>query len=164
MKLRKRNLIRSLLLLCVLTPALAGCKEDPVMLGIVGYNYTDRYIDTFAVDGAGGGNVMTSTLTSGGGGTVCCAVYDPNYPLPITMKVEWMFGYQRGENGRIVVPDEHHETFAVLDGPVPEDPAYLEVHFMPDGNVQLRMTAAPSPPLMLIDRPGSEPALPAHLP
>ncbi len=83
------------------------------------------------------------------------------------MRVEWMFGYQRGPDGRIVVPDEHHEAIAVLDGPVPEDPAYLEVHFMPDGSVQLRMTADHSPPMLQIDRSdapqsalGGQPALP----
>ncbi|MBC7993450.1 MAG: hypothetical protein H7Z15_09445, partial [Rhizobacter sp.] len=33
-----------------------------------GYNYTDTYIDSFEVDGAGGGNLEVSTPTAPGGG------------------------------------------------------------------------------------------------
>lgn len=140
--------------LLLVVPMLAGCREknETVMLGVVGYNYTDRYIDTFSVGGAGGGNVNKSHGDSGGGSTVCCIGYNPDRPLPIIMEVEWMFGYQLEEHGEISVPDEHHEATAVLDGPVPDDPAYLETHFMPDGSVQLRITVVPSPPLLNIDR------------
>lgn len=149
-----RPALRILLVLFLVIPALAGCREnDTVMLGIVGYNYTDRYIDRFSVGGAGGSNVYLSDGESGGAvGTTCCVGYDPGRSLPITLSVEWMFGYQRGPNGKIVVPDEYHEAMAVLDGPVPADPAYLEVHFMPDDTVQLRITAVHSPPLLDIDR------------
>lgn len=153
-------------MLLLVVPMLGGCREksETVMLGIVGYNYTDRYIDRFSVGGAGGGNVYKSTLTAGGGGTSCCIGYNPDRPLPITMDVEWMFGYQRGPDGRITVPDEYHEATAVLDGPVPADPGYLEVHFMPDGTVQLRITTFTSPPLIRIDRPGPILATPEKTP
>lgn len=161
--MKPHRAFRLMLLSLLLMPVLASCQQDKVMLGIVGYNYTDRYIDRFSVDGAGGGNIHKSTLTSGGGGTTCCAVYNPAYKLPITMSVEWMFGYQRGPDGKIVVPDEHHKATAVLNGPVPEDPAYLEVHFMPDGTVQLKITAVNSPPLIRINRPGPKIATPEDL-
>ncbi|MGY0620075.1 DUF3304 domain-containing protein [Lysobacter sp. A378] len=143
--------------LLLVVPMLGGCREknETVMLGIVGYNYTDRYIDRFSVGGAGGSNVFLSDHDSGGGKTACCIGYNPDRPLPITMDVEWMFGYQRGPSGQVTVPDEYHETTAVLDGPVPEDPYNLEVHFMPDGTVQLLITAEHSKPLLQIDRSGA---------
>ena len=141
--------------LLLVVPMLGGCREknETVMLGIVGYNYTDRYIHSFSVGGAGGSNVYPSSAGAGGGvATMCCVGYNPERTLPITMEVEWMFGYQLDESGEISVPDEYHEATAVLDGPVPDDPAYLETHFMPDGSVQLRITAVPSPPLLNVDR------------
>jgi hypothetical protein len=124
--------------------ALVGCsKNEPVMLGILGYNHTDRYIDTFSVGGQGGSNVFPM---EGGGSVVCCIGYRPSRPLPIEMEVEWTFGYRRNEQGEIVVPSETHQKKAILTGPVPDDPHNLEVHFMPDGTVQLRITSMRSPP------------------
>lgn len=157
MKKRLRHILRPLLVLCLLTPALGGCKDDAVMLGIVGYNYTDRYIDRFSVGAMGGGNVFLSNDDGGGGSVSCCIGYDPDRPLPIALPVEWMFGYQLGPDGEIAVPDEHHRTTAVLDGPVPAGPAYLEVHFMPDDTVQLRISATRSPPMLSIDRSNASP-------
>lgn len=136
-----------------LMPALASCDDSkPVMLGITGYNYTDRYIDRFSVGGQGGGNVFVSTATSGGGNTSCCIGYSPRRPLPIRMKVEWTWGRVEDSAGNIIKPDEHVETTAELHGPVPLDPRDLEVHFMPDRTVQLRITARPSKPVLIIER------------
>jgi hypothetical protein len=42
-----------------------------VSLEINGFNYTDLYIDSFEVNGQGGGNLFVSSPTSGGGGGVC---------------------------------------------------------------------------------------------
>ena len=59
-------------------------------LTILGYNYTNRYIDQFSVNGAGGGNMSVSTPTSSGGGGTCCAVWVDGTPLPVTMHVRWV--------------------------------------------------------------------------
>lgn len=149
---RKRLIAFSILVLSV--PMLDGCrdKRNALMLGIEGYNYTDRYIAQFSVDGAGGGHVSLSTWVSGGGGTYCCIVYDPDRPLPETMPVEWTFGHERGENGKIVMQPEHHRAIGTLGRHVPERPRFLEVHFMPDGKVRLLITAERSSPLVLVDR------------
>lgn len=147
-----------LALLLGLLSVLAACDGSRAnlykthMLGIVGYNYTHRYIHTFSVGGQGGGNVGLSTPTSGGGGTVCCIGYNPRRELPIKMKVRWTFGYKRDAQGQIVVPAETHETIAELRGPIPEDPQQLEVHFMPDGSVQLRITHEYSLPMVIVER------------
>ena len=141
-----------------LLPVLATCDGSrgnlykTHMLGIVGYNYTHRYIHTFEVGGQGGGNVFLSTETAGGGKTYCCIGYNQQRALPIKMKVRWTFGYKRDAQGNIVVPDETHETTAELRGPVPPDPRFLEVHFMPDLMVELRMTSDRSAPLVIVDR------------
>ncbi|HEY4542845.1 MAG TPA: hypothetical protein VIG66_10795, partial [Noviherbaspirillum sp.] len=59
---------------------------------------------------------------------------------------------KRDAQGQIVVPAETHETIAELRGPIPEDPQQLEVHFMPDGSVQLRITHEYSLPMVIIER------------
>lgn len=79
------------ILLCVVPMlALLGCKRDPYMLGVAGYNYTNRAIADFSVNCAWGGNVFLSTPTSGGGGTVCCLFMgrDTKTPFLVTVKYQ----------------------------------------------------------------------------
>ena len=149
---RPRRVVMGLCLTLALLPILASCGQKTKMLGIVGFNYTDRYIVSFAVDGAGGGDVDLSDSMDGGGKTSCCIGYNPYTPLPVTMTVKWTFGYERGPKGNIVVPNETHVATAELNGPVPADPQQLEVHFMPDGTVQLRITREGSRPLVNVKR------------
>lgn len=149
MTLRKALLAAILLAL----PLLGGCADKKTrLLGIVGYNYTDRYIDSFEVGGQGGGNVFLSDRESGGGSTSCCIGYNPNTPLPVKMKVRWTWGAVEDEQHKVIKPQETVETTAELRGPVPDEPHVLEVHFMPDRTVQLRITYDQSPPMLLIDR------------
>jgi hypothetical protein len=141
-----------------LLPTLASCEDNkPVMLGITSYNYTDRYIDSFFVGGQGGGDVELSTDISGGGKTSCCIGYNPRRPLPVQMKVEWNWGRVEDASGKVIKVMEHAETTSELRGPVPENPRFLEVHFMPDRTVQLRITAESSNPMLIIDRSGQKP-------
>lgn len=124
--------------------ALVGCsKNEPVMLGILGYNHTERYIDSFSVGGQGGSNVFPM---EGGGSVVCCIGYRPSRSLPIEMEVEWVWGSEEDENQQLTRHREPASYRATLSGPVPDDPHNLEVHFMPDGTVQLRITSMRSPP------------------
>ena len=139
-----------------LVSAPGACEEKSKMLGIVGYNYTHRYIDSFDVEGQGGGNVFLSDHEGGGGSTYCCIGYNPMRPLPIRMKVRWTFGYKRNAQGMIVLPNETHEASAELAGPVPLKPRFFEVHFMPDLRVQLRITDDRSAPLVIVDRTKKE--------
>ena len=71
-------------------PALRGTSEA---LLIQGYNYTDDYIDSFTVNGQGGGNLFVSGPLSGGGKSVCCVSYTPGSSLPIKLKVRWVGAY-----------------------------------------------------------------------
>jgi hypothetical protein len=57
-------------------------------LALTGYNYTDKSIDGFTVDGLGGGNLRVSGESNGGGGDVCCLSYLVGAKAR-TVKVRW---------------------------------------------------------------------------
>jgi Protein of unknown function (DUF3304) len=110
-------------------------------LTISGYNYTDTYIDSFAVNGAGGGNLEVSQPSSGGGGACCAAILD-DFPLPMTVEVSW----KRDGDAPWC------KQTVLLDGPLPKEPNYLEVHFYQDGTIQLAITDYPSPARVKLQR------------
>lgn len=133
-------------------------QGEPIGLLIQGYNYTDDYIDSFTVNGAGGGNVFASGPLSGGGGSVCCFTYVPGTLLPIKLKVRWTSNYclykktnQYGEtyeNRRSI----WKEADALLTQPPQGNPQALEVHFYPDGHVEAAITEGYSPPRLKLAR------------
>jgi hypothetical protein len=110
-------------------------------LTIVGYNYTDTYIAKFAVNGAGGGNIEVSRNDNYGGGTCCAPIVD-DVPLPITVEVSWQ---RDGDAARC-------KQSVLLDGPMPREANYFEVHFYQDGSIQLAITDYPSPARVKLDR------------
>ena len=106
-----------------------------------GYNYTDTYIDSFEVDGAGGGNLAVSTPDSPGGGHTCCARVSSGTPPTKGFTIVWTRDRKRW-----------CELTAYLTEPVPIEPRYLEVHFYPDGHIELAATQEASPPRLQLDR------------
>jgi hypothetical protein len=104
-------------------------------LTLVAYNYTDTYISNFTVNGAGGGNVEVSNMESGHGGGACCAPTSADIRLPMTVKIAWK---RDGE-----VP--YCRQTVLLNGPIPPNPNAFEVHFYPDGTIQVAITDFPSP-------------------
>lgn len=130
--------------------------EGRVSLTLVGYNYTNRYIDTFSVDGQGGGNLSVSSPTSGGGGSVCCVTYWRGLKA-YTVKVRWQHGacrYQVRSDIADEVFDEIHsfykEAEVIVDDRSVNDPSNFEVHFYPDGTVQAAVTDTMSAPRLLL--------------
>ncbi len=124
--------------------ALTACQkspqEEPKMLGITGYNYTDRYIDGFSVNGQGGSNVLLSDDSDGGGKTTCCIVWRPGTALPVAMFVEWTYGIEGNlQTGEVYREPETHRVEAELKGPVPQNPTIFVVHFYPNNTVQLEV-------------------------
>jgi hypothetical protein len=123
-----------------------------VGLTITSYNYTNRYIDEFFVNGQGGGNVFVSTETSGGGKGTCCVMYTPGLPPPKTVRVRWQasgctyYGVDSGGERY----SRGHSFFKEVDVPVdpnvPANPKNFEVHFYPDGHVEAAITDSMSPP------------------
>jgi hypothetical protein len=133
-----------MLAVALVTLTLAGCQkspeQEPKMLGITGYNYTDRYIDGFSVNGQGGSNVLLSDDSDGGGKTACCIVWRPGTQLPVSMFVEWTYGYEKDfDTGQLLHEAETHRVEVELKGPVPEKPTIFAVHFYPDNTVQVEV-------------------------
>lgn len=132
------------LLISVLALGMTACterpQEKPKMLGLTGYNYTDRYIDGFSVNGQGGGNVLLSDDSAGGGKTACCIAWRPGTLLPVTMHVTWTYGERWNHVAGLKLADaESHNAEVELKGPIPAQPTLLVAHFYPDNTVQLEV-------------------------
>jgi len=146
---------RLFFILPLLWPALAGCQPrdvaqsvplhyEPrrVSLGVTGYNYTNREISDFSVNGHGGGNLEVSSPTSGGGGTVCCVPHVVTNNQRI-VTVRWQSGacYYHVKS---TISDEIHEHIhwfykeaeVKIEPPMTQNPQYMEVHFYPDGSIK----------------------------
>jgi|SRR5882724_3752745 len=127
-------------------------------LTIYGYNYTNRYIDQFYVDGQGGSNLYVSSPKSGGGGGVCCISWTDGTPLPQKVTVRWMNAgckkkvtNSNGETSDYVV-SFFKEQEVELNGPVPKSPGYFEVHIYPDSHIEVAITEAPSEPRLKLEK------------
>ncbi|MEX3947679.1 DUF3304 domain-containing protein [Paraburkholderia sp. EG287B] len=102
------------------------------MLGLVGYNYTDRQIADFSVNGQWGANLALSTPTSGGGSTMCCVVMSRDTKTPFSVDVEYQMDALEAFPPRMVIePDGLYRKSRIqVTGPIPQDPNYLEIHFL----------------------------------
>jgi hypothetical protein len=135
----------------------ASPPSDQHMLTIYGYNYTNRYIDSFEVDSQGGSNLDVSTPEAGGGKGTCCIVWADGTPLPQSVKVRWVASacLQKVTDSegrtREVVAHSFKEEQVQLTTPVPANPGYFEVHFYPDGHTEVAITATPSEPRLKLD-------------
>lgn len=180
------------LLTCLLVFGLAACSRDTTAqatqktsalqsdtgamyappkshsLTIYGYNYTNRYIDDYRVNGQGGGNIDLSTETAGGSGGACCVSWLEGSKLPTKIEVMWTASYcvQRRTNSAGETRDWRKPILHVAEldfnGPVPKNPKYFEVHFYKDGQIELAMTEQSSWPRLKLPngdgyaRPGSD--------
>lgn len=162
----KTTAARVIPFLALITPFLVACtdeygqqkspvagRSERIMLGIIGFNYTNHYIAQFYVNGTGGGNVWVSSPTGSGGGTTCCAGYRPGTPLPIKIHVRWTAGgctyiTREESDDPYVKPKDaenilyfYKEAEVMVNGPIPADPRNMEIHFYPDGHVEAAITA-----------------------
>jgi hypothetical protein len=163
------NVILSLVLLLLLIPddvmASSTAKRssavpdgERVNLTITGFNYTSRYIDEFSVNGQGGGNLYVSGPTSGGGGSVCCVSYVKGAAAPRII-VRWQSGGCMYRAPGVMADGSTHlahgffrELKLNVDARVPDKPAYLEVHFYPDGHVESAITESISSPRLVYSK------------
>lgn len=161
------------LAVALIVPGMAGCtphnpsadqasgatqnSSEPKMLAITGYNYTNRHIGSFSVNGAGGGNIFVSTPTSGGGGSTCCVLYRPGTRVRKVM-VEWQTGgcyfHEKSEVSGDVFDTLHSFSFrreVEVEPVVTTDPKVMEIHFYPDGSIKAAVTGGSQLPRLRLD-------------
>jgi hypothetical protein len=140
--------------------AAASLKPAPPMktrtLTIYGYNYTDRYIDSFRVNGQGGGNLFLSAPNGGGGKGVCCVSWWPGTKLPKMVRIDWVGSYckQRLTNSsgesRDWTQPIWKTAWVEITGPVPAEPNYFEVHIYNGDRVEVALTETWSRPRVIL--------------
>lgn len=129
-----------------------------ILLSIVGYNYTDRYIDSFTVNGAGGGNIFVSSASSGGGGIECCVRLNSASAKFLKVRVRW----QAGGCTYLTKSRTSKETFenifpyfreadVKINVRTQGTPEQLEIHFYKDGKVLAELTENLSQPHVALD-------------
>jgi hypothetical protein len=139
-------------------PVESRLAVDARSLLIQGYNYTDDYIDSFTVDGQGGGNLYVSGPTSGGGGSVCCASFVRGTPMPVKLKVRWSAAYCMVYETNVFGRTSSYrkglwkEAEALLVDLSQGKPRALEVHIFPDGHVEAAITPGYSRPRLVLPR------------
>jgi Protein of unknown function (DUF3304) len=134
------NYLQKIFLLALITCCcFTACKaeDDTRSVTFVGYNYTERPIFTFSVNGVGGGNIF---VNGGGGSLACCG--DITIGKPAVIK--WMYSYTKKQYEAGLREETHTATVIV---PPPQIPTagYLEVHFYPDHHVELAVVKFPGP-------------------
>jgi hypothetical protein len=151
MKMKKNVRLYSVVALSLLTLlGLSGCRKDSYMLGIKGYNYTDRAIADFSANEQSGGNLFLSSETSGGGGVSCCVTMTRRTETPLWIDVRYRRDALESYRPRKEIePAGNYITTRIqVTGPIPPDPSYLEIHFYPDQHIEAAISGAggPSPP------------------
>ncbi|MBN8226944.1 DUF3304 domain-containing protein [Corallococcus macrosporus] len=107
----------------------AAGLAKPVSLEIYGYNYTDLAIDSFEVNGQGGGDLEVSSIDSGGGKGTCCVGLSPGTRFPVELTLRWTRERKRW-----------CEKAVQLKGIGTANPWHLGVHFFPDGHIEAEVT------------------------
>jgi hypothetical protein len=140
-------------------PADKTIQDELISLDLIGYNYTNYYIDSYSVDGQAGGNIMVSSPTSGGGKVVCCLMLEKDLPGKIHVAVRWQFGgctYTNGSDGSGRTSENIYSFYKEAEVEVSREPGLksrnLELHFYQDGSVQARLTQHLSPPRLVLDK------------
>lgn len=130
-------------------------KEKYFLLGMVGYNYTDRYIYDYTVNGAGGADVRLSSSTGGGSGITCCVRLKKQTVITPRVKVRWQYDgcvyFMKNDRTGASEWVRHYyykEMEVDLQRADSGTPGYVETHFYPDGSVKVRSTDYFSDPLI----------------
>lgn len=133
-------------------------KTDHTLLGLVGYNYTDRHISNYSVNGSDGGDIIMSSPTSGGSGVSCCLRLSNSQGGLARVKVRWQVDgcvYLVRDNSTGKADKVRHyyyrEVVVEVQRPVEAVSRYVETHFYPDGSVQVLLTKTMSSPLLILD-------------
>jgi len=126
-------------------------EKTHYLFSIIGYNYTNRHIDGFSIDGQGGGDVRVSSPTSGGGGIVCCVLFSKKPKWPIHVLIRWQSGGCRvWHKDRRFGHNRYYykETTVNVEPGSSKQPSGITVHFFQDGSVRVRLINDLEPPLV----------------
>jgi hypothetical protein len=128
-------------------------------LTLAGYNYTNRYIDEYSVNGHWGGNLSVSEPGSAGGGSAGSVVYFDTGTKK-TVNVRWQSGACYFKTKSTISNDiyQHIHSFykeaeVQIERGHSREPNNLEIHFYPDGKVRAIVTELASHPDIVV---GSE--------
>ena len=124
-------------LACLLGLLLLGAcsSQDTRSVTLVGYNYTERPIYTFSVNGGGGSNIFVG---GGGASFSCCTDITVGQPV----EIKWL--YDTTEKQYLAgLREEKRSTTVIVPPPTVPEAEYLEVHFYPDHHVELVLVKSP---------------------
>jgi hypothetical protein len=128
------------------------------LLDLVGYNYTDRNIDSYSINGQGGGNVRLSSPTSGGSGIACCVKLSKDEVDYFYVRVRWQFDgctyiLKSSISGSVSknIRSFYKESDVNVSRAIGVKPTHLEAHFYPDGSVKVQLTDQLSPPRLSLN-------------
>ena len=124
-------------LACLLGLLLLGAcsSQDTRSVTLVGYNYTERPIYTFSVNGGGGSNIFVG---GGGASFSCCTDITVGQPV----EIKWL--YDTTEKQYLAgLREEKRSTTVIVPPPTVPEAEYLEVHFYPDHHVELALVKFP---------------------
>ena len=126
-------------LACLLGLLLLGAcsSQDTRSVTVIGYNYTERPIYTFSVNGVGASNLFAKQKY-GGGKDSCCIDITVGQPV----EIKWL--YDTTEKQYLAgLREEKRSTTVIVPPPTVPEAEYLEVHFYPDHHVELALVKFP---------------------
>lgn len=108
---------------------------------VIGYNYTDRHISSFIVNGFAAG--ASHAHESGGGGGIVCCLSIPKATMTFHIKVEYDLTREQYIKD---LPGDVFET----DIPVPplknKHDGFIEFHFLPQRKIEASWVSFPTTP------------------
>lgn len=108
---------------------------------VIGYNFADRSIYSFVIDGFGAGN-LRAHKPGGGGGAVCCMEV-PRGKKTWHIKLEYELNQEQYKKN---LPGDVYETDIAIP-PLPDKHGgYIEFYLRPERRIEARWAAAPTDP------------------
>ncbi|MGO4812243.1 DUF3304 domain-containing protein [Cupriavidus sp. 2MCAB6] len=125
-----RRIYRSLSLLLAAFGTACTATSHAIAMDLVGYNYTDRYVAAYSVNGYPGANIYPH---EGGGKFVCCISVPAEWQPGMTVTVKWS-----GKRNTNPIPWKTR----IVDVPpyTSKDRGHLAVHFFPNDEVKVLVT------------------------
>ena len=117
---------------------------------VIGYNYTDRSIYSFTIDGFGAGG-STAHKPGGGGKSVCCMDI-PRGKKIWHIKIEYELTRDQYKNN---LPSDVYETNISVPSLPNKSQGYIEFHFLPGRKIEAQWVDYPTDPHIPFARPNA---------